>query len=155
MKRVLRGSTSEGEELRANFIAERSVTLVVHSPLVRARETCEGMLGYVSATTRSATDAAAESEGGRTPSSSASEGGGVAVSESGLLLEKTPSEWVIPGGLQALDDRIQSFESWLASQDGHSSVAVVGHSQYFKRMLGLNVKFGNCEVWQVDFDPNW
>jgi hypothetical protein len=34
------------------------------------------------------------------------------------------------------------------------TVAVVGHSQYFKAMLGLDFKFGNCDVWQVQFDGN-
>ena len=31
-------------------------------------------------------------------------------------------------------------------------IGIVGHSQYFKSMLGLPAKFGNCDVWEVKFD---
>merc|ERR1739845_41405 len=32
-------------------------------------------------------------------------------------------------------------------------IVVVGHSQYFKSMLGLDFKFGNCDIWELKFDP--
>jgi len=31
-------------------------------------------------------------------------------------------------------------------------IAVVGHSQYFKSMLSLDYKFGNCDVWELQFE---
>ena len=49
--------------------------------------------------------------------------------------------------------RIEAFESWLPKQS-EETIAVVGHSQYFKAMLGLPYKFGNCDVWRVTYDPN-
>jgi hypothetical protein len=61
-----------------------------------------------------------------------------------------PSEW-IPGNYGNFQARIAKFEEWLETQP-EETVAVVGHSQYFKAMLGLDFKFGNCDVWQVQFD---
>jgi hypothetical protein len=61
-----------------------------------------------------------------------------------------PSEW-IPGNYGNFQARIAQFEEWLQTQP-EETVAVVGHSQYFKAMLGLDFKFGNCDVWQVQFD---
>ena len=29
-------------------------------------------------------------------------------------------------------------------------VVVVGHSQWFKRCLGMTFKFDNCDVWKVE-----
>jgi hypothetical protein len=63
-----------------------------------------------------------------------------------------PSEWV-PGNYGSFQVRIAQFEAWLQTQP-EETVAVVGHSQYFKAMLGLDFKFGNCDVWQVQFDGN-
>jgi broad specificity phosphatase PhoE len=63
-----------------------------------------------------------------------------------------PSEWV-PGNYGSFQARIAQFEEWLQTQP-EETVAVVGHSQYFKAMLGLDFKFGNCDVWQVQFDGN-
>jgi hypothetical protein len=31
-------------------------------------------------------------------------------------------------------------------------IGIVGHSQYFKSMLGIPAKFENCDVWEVKFD---
>jgi hypothetical protein len=31
---------------------------------------------------------------------------------------------------------------------------VVGHSHYFRAMLGVDFKFSNCEVWRASFDPS-
>jgi hypothetical protein len=69
-----------------------------------------------------------------------------------LLLEKTPAEWT-PVYFQAFKDRIHRLECWIAEQP-ERNIVLVGHSQFFKAMLGLNFKFGNCEVWKVDFDPS-
>jgi hypothetical protein len=66
--------------------------------------------------------------------------------------DRYPSEWV-PGNYESFRSRISQFEEWLQTQP-EETVAVVGHSQYFKAMLGLDFKFGNCDVWQVQFDGN-
>lgn len=34
----------------------------------------------------------------------------------------------------------------------HAHIAVVGHSAFFKRMLGMNRKLRNCELYEVPFD---
>ena len=36
------------------------------------------------------------------------------------------------------------------SPQPETAIAVVGHSQFFKAMLNLDFKFGNCDVWQVE-----
>jgi hypothetical protein len=72
------------------------------------------------------------------------------VLEVDMLAEKTPQEWV-PGYFDQFKKRIANFELWLSDQP-EEKVAIVGHSQYFKAMLGLDFKFGNCDVWQVTFD---
>ena len=114
------------------FLVTRNVTLVAHSPLKRARQTAEGMLGCA------APDIKAYPV--------------KHVEESTLLIEKTPAEW-LPYNSQSLADRIAAFESWLGEQP-HDDIAIVGHSQFFKAMLGLSFKFGNCEVWQISYDPS-
>jgi broad specificity phosphatase PhoE len=115
-----------------NFLSTTGVKLVAHSPLLRARETSEGMLGCV------APDTKADSVD--------------RVVEIDLLAEKTPSEWT-PMYYSSFKKRIANFENWLAEQS-EETVALVGHSQYFKAMLGLDFKFGNCDVWQLTFDPS-
>ena len=67
-----------------------------------------------------------------------------------LLLEKTPIEW-LPGGGAALDGRIRDFTHFLAGRS-EGVICVTGHSQYFKKMLGMDEKFDNCDVWRVEFE---
>lgn len=113
----------------ANFLREQGIELVLHSPLERARQTCKGLLGCLAPDLK------------RDPVNR--------VEELDFLREKYPSEW-IPGNYQSFADRIQMFESWLDEQP-ERCVAVVGHSQYFKAMLKLDFKFGNCDVWKAKF----
>jgi len=116
-----------------DFLTKTGIQLVVHSPLLRAKETSEGMLGC-----RSDTNQKAESV--------------QRVLELDLLMEKTPQEWT-PMYFSTFLERIANFEKWLTEQP-EEKIAIVGHSQYFKAMLGLKYKFGNCDVWEVDFDPS-
>jgi hypothetical protein len=120
-----------GDELRRdNFVKEHGIELVAHSPLKRARQTALGMLGCM------------------TPSDKDVNVG--RVEESALLTEKTPAEW-LPGNIGSLHNRIGDLEEWLRAQP-ETRIALVGHSQHFKAMLGLKFKFGNCDVWQIEFD---
>jgi hypothetical protein len=64
-------------------------------------------------------------------------------------MERTPMEWLNPA---ALDLRIEEFEEWLDSIQ-EERICVVGHSQYFKTMLGMSYKFKNCDVWQLTYVP--
>jgi broad specificity phosphatase PhoE len=115
-----------------DFLAKHNISLVAHSPLKRARQTAEGMLGCAAPDTMTAPV--------------------IKVEETSLLIEKTPAEW-LPYNSGSLASRIGAFEAWLGKQP-HDSIAIVGHSQFFKAMLGLSFKFGNCEVWQLTFDPS-
>jgi broad specificity phosphatase PhoE len=115
---------------QAKFVETAGVELVVHSPLVRAEETSEGLLGC------------------RAPTTKHTSVDRVEVLD--ILREKTPTEW-IPGNSGALRQRMSDFEDWLVAQP-ETIVAVVGHSQYFKAMLNLSYKFGNCDVYKVEYD---
>jgi broad specificity phosphatase PhoE len=126
-----------GKLQKDNFVETSGIDLVVHSPLLRARQTSEGMLGCMTASTVDDTIKEKKAE-------SVSR-----VVETDLLLEKKPAEWT-PMYFDNFVKRISAFESWLRSQP-EETIAIVGHSQYFKKMLGLDDKFGNCEVWKVDF----
>lgn len=115
-----------------DFLVEKQIKLVVHSPLIRARETSEGMLGCASPNQK--------------PDSVDR------VVELDLLKEMTPQEWM-PIYRNNFKRRVSEFEKWLSEQP-EDNIALVGHSEYFKAMLGLDFKFGNCDVWQIIFDRN-
>lgn len=130
-----------GDILReSKFLEEMGVQLVVHSPLVRARQTCEGLLGCVANPLRK-------------PSCVAR------VEELEFLVERQPQEVpqefilkdVAPTS-SSFNRRIMQFEQWLAKQP-EDIIAVVGHSLHFKTMLNVPFKFKNCEVWVCQFDP--
>mmetsp|Transcript_46829 Transcript_46829/g.71627 ORF Transcript_46829/g.71627 Transcript_46829/m.71627 type:complete len:262 (+) Transcript_46829:91-876(+) len=122
-----------GQKLKeANFVTTSGIQLVVHSPLIRARETSEGMLECVAPDKK--------------------HGSVDRVVELELMKEKTPSEWT-PVYWNSFKERMTEFQKWLADQP-EDRIALVGHSQYFKSMLGLDFKFGNCDVWQATFDAS-
>ncbi len=125
-----------GRRLMADeFVVKMGIQLVAHSPLKRARSTSEGMLRCVSPND--------QEEGCQAPSVTR-------VVELDLLSERTPMEW-LPIHHDAFTKRIANFEQWLSEQP-EDVIAIVGHSQYFKSMLGLNKKFKNCDVWSLQFD---
>lgn len=127
-----------GGRLRAdNFLTKNNVQLVAHSPLLRARQTSEGMLGCVAAPFGSD-----ESHTVTAPVKR--------VEELSCLEEKHPSEW-IPGNFGAFAKRMADFEAWVCDQP-ENTMAIVGHSQFFKAMLELDYKFSNCDVWEVTID---
>jgi broad specificity phosphatase PhoE len=140
-----------GEKIKQdNFVEKMGIELVVHSPLLRARQTSEGMLECVAPSdgTINAYDSNHSeqiSKGSRHKSVSR-------VVELEILKEKTPLEW-LPINKETFRKRIEEFEKWLAEQP-ENVIAVVGHSQYFKSMLGLPKKFKNCDVWSLQFDYN-
>lgn len=131
-----------GELLRQQkFLEKMGVQLVVHSPLLRARQTCEGLLGC-------------QANPMKKPESVAR------VEELEFLIERQPQE--VPQDVILKDvaptqssftRRIKHFERWLAKQP-EDVVAVVGHSLHFKTMLNVDFKFKNCEVWVAEFDPS-
>ena len=105
-----------------NFWAQQKFDLIVCSPLTRAKETCEGLLPR--------------------------ERDGVNTMIIDDLEEATPYEHVFSA---TLFQRINKFKHWLANRE-EKRILVVGHSQYFKKLLGQSSLMRNCDVWQCDFD---
>jgi broad specificity phosphatase PhoE len=132
-----------GEKLRSDrFLEKKNIKLIVHSPLQRARKTCHGVLGFVAPEIESKdTDNSFEL-------STAGDKGRVVQLDA--LKERTPKEW-LPFSKESYEGRIKSVVQWLIRQE-EDVVAVVGHSQFFKTMLGLDYKFGNCDVYEVILD---
>jgi broad specificity phosphatase PhoE len=137
---------------RDNFVQACGIQLVVHSPLLRARETCFGMLQCRTGSAATATNDAQDANSDSNNKDYALHAAVQRVEELQLLTEKTPMEW-IPGQYmkEQFRARIAAFEDWLHEQP-ETVVAVVGHSQYFRAMLNLPYKFDNCDVWKVQFD---
>ncbi len=125
------------------------IQLVAHSPLKRARQTCYGMLQCVApSSSKTSQDGDAgqsnnNDDGCKHPSVQR-------VVELDILSERTPIEW-FPGQHDAFTKRIAEFEMWLSEQP-EEVIAIVGHSLYFKNMLGLESKFSNVDVWSIQFD---
>lgn len=126
-----------------DFVKEMGIELVAHSPLKRARQTSEGMLGCVTERPDVTTEKDSSAKGMKADTVKR-------VVEMPFLSERTPLEW-LPVNHDAFTRRIAEFEQWLGEQP-EDVIAIVGHSQYFKSMLGLPAKFGNCDVWEVKFD---
>lgn len=128
-----------------DFVEKMGIQLVVHSPLKRARQTSEGMLGCVTETLSKGITIDEDSSASGCKAESVGR-----VEELDLLKERTPMEW-LPINHDAFTRRIAEFEKWLGEQP-EDVIAIVGHSQYFKSMLGLPKKFKNCDVWSAQFD---
>jgi len=127
------------------FLVKMGVLLLAHSPLKRARQTSEGMLACVTANPN--VTLKEDSSAGGMQADSVSR-----VVELPVLSERTPMEW-LPINHDAFTKRIAEFEQWLGEQP-EDVIAIVGHSQYFKSMLGLPKKFKNCDVWSLQFDSS-
>lgn len=141
--------TQQQQQSPFSFLATRNIQLVAHSPLIRARETCFGMLGLSDPTKKNDNDDATTADATSNKNDNNNGDHPVPVVELDLLREKTPAEW-IPGNAGGLAQRIADLETWV-SQRPESVLVLVGHSQFFKSMLQLNYKFGNCDVMRVQF----
>jgi broad specificity phosphatase PhoE len=160
------------------FLTTHQIQLVAHSPLERAKQTCAELFGCRSVTVvggREGNDntkkeeqhqhedeevidfSAAEEKVLKETGSDAAATKEERLPEPvqrvvslALLSEKTPIEW-LPGNSGSFEQRVLEFERWL-SQQPESTVCIVGHSQFFKFLLGLPFKFENCDIYQVSFD---
>lgn len=109
---------------KEGFLSQAAIQLVVHSPLERAVRTFEALLGDWR---------------GATP-----------VVELPVLVERTPCEAITGRGFV---ERVDDFRDWL-SQRPESRIAVVGHGQFFRKLLrGCNSdgSIGNAEVRRCRF----
>ncbi|CAK9011578.1 Uncharacterized protein SCF082_LOCUS11153 [Durusdinium trenchii] len=109
-----------------NFVDAHGVELVMHSPLIRAAETAKAVFHSMPKETADHFPRFVEP----------------------LIREKFISEWVNLGGL---DKRIADFAASLVERS-EERIVVVGHSQYFRRMLGQEKKMSNCDVWHVELE---
>ena len=108
----------------ANFLSK--ISKIGHSPLKRAKETCNGIVGNEHKDTE--------------------------IIELDCLCELTPSEFVLQANKPGRA-RIRDLCDWLDKQRD-DSIALVGHSQYFLLMLGMKEKLRNCDVCKVDYQGN-
>jgi len=106
---------------KENFLA--NITMIAHSPLVRAVYTCNGILGSDSKIKRVKMD---------------------------CLSELTPAEFVFQLNFPGRR-RIRDLGELLDDQEDET-IALVGHSQYFKKLLCMKEKFRNCDVWKVKYE---
>ena len=130
---------------QSNFFEKHGIQLVAHSPLERARDTAAGLLDCGNGNTNST-----KTVTGTVTAEILQAERDQRVVELEYLLERQPSEW-IPGNTGSMWRRIKNLEVWLASQP-ETNIVCVGHSQFFKSMLNLDFKFGNCDVWQIQLD---
>jgi len=112
-----------------------SVEVIGHSPLTRARETCYGVFGLNNNETSNNEDKKI-------------------VLELSCLEEVTPWETAVQGRRNTVHRRIEELNEWIESQEVATTLALVGHSEYFMIMLGVSrsEKFQNCDVWKVDYE---
>ena len=96
------------------------IQLVVHSPLIRARETCRGLF-----TSHSNDEKAAS------------------IIEYPELYERSIMEHLRPSVIKT---RIARFVEWLLDRE-EETIAVVGHSSFFRVMSGIEAD--NCSVWRL------
>ena len=135
----------------ADFWNSHRVSTVVHSPLQRAVDTCQGLLegpprGEDATTSTAATTTAT------TTTTTIQPPHDMRIESLDILREKTPAEW-LPGNAASLRQRLDALQDYLAALPATECVVcVVGHSQYFQALLNLSYKFGNCDVYRVEFD---
>ena len=126
---------------------------IAHSPLKRASETCQGIFGTSSSTV---TYTSTSSSGGNTVmQSNQSDDKLTTVLSLDCLREVTPYETLLQGR-RPIKKRISALEQWLDKLPNHKTTLLVGHSEYFMVMLGLEEKFKNCDIWKVTyFQGQW
>jgi broad specificity phosphatase PhoE len=69
------------------------------------------------------------------------------------LREISASEYLFSPTKSRLRGRIGDFERWLSERD-ENKIVVVGHSQYFRYMLGTDTMLENCSIIQCTFHPH-
>jgi broad specificity phosphatase PhoE len=106
------------------FWDRQKFDLIVCSPLTRAQDTCNGILPI--------------------------EREEMYVKIVDDLAEATPYEHVFDATLRI---RIERFKKWLSERE-EKNILIIGHSQYFKKMLELRTLMRNCDVWQADYSKN-
>lgn len=133
----------------------KSLDMIVHSPLQRAKETCYGIFKLTATATTTAVVTPDDADDN--DSSTRTQRNSPPVVEVASLQEVT--QWELKTqGKRPVRKRIKAFHEWLDGLDDDiSTIAVVGHSEYFMIMLGMEEKFKNCDVWKATYQGggNW
>ena len=127
-----------------------TVDVIGHSPLIRAKETCYGAFDLGTCTVNNTNTTTTENEQQHQHHNHLNS----VVYELSCLEEATPWETVVQGRKNTVHKRIEELQRWIEEQpDDVSTIALVGHSEYFMLMLGISraEKFWNCDVWQVQY----
>ena len=127
-----------------------TVDVIGHSPLIRAKETCYGAFDLGTCTVNNTNTTTTENEQQHPHHNHLNS----VVYELSCLEEATPWETVVQGRKNTVHKRIEELQRWIEEQpDDVSTIALVGHSEYFMLMLGISraEKFWNCDVWQVQY----
>ena len=118
---------------------------IAHSPLIRARETCQGIFETSSSTVTCTSTSAGE----RNKSMDSNQTNATVLSLD-CLREVVPYETLLQGR-RPIKNRISALEQWLDKLPNNKTILLVGHSEYFMVMLGLEEKFKNCDIWKVTY----
>eukprot|EP00912_Choanoflagellata_sp_UC4_P002047 UC4_evm3s1308 len=112
-----------------NFSAQSvGAEVIVHSPLIRAKRTAYRLFveGFDKSQVQSPTP----------------------VYEIRDLTERKPYEYIFNG---PFNNRISRLITWLQKRP-EQCLIIVGHGQFFKRMLGVEWKFRNVDIFKTDFE---
>lgn len=104
----------------SHFLEQNNVDIIVHSHLIRAQKTCNGLF--------------ATNKGGLETS--------IPVEQSSTIFEKNILEHLHCSNFEV---RVEAFKEWLTTCNA-SNVVVVGHSAFFRKLLGTGQPMANCEV---------
>ena len=121
----------------ASFAEKSRFDMILHSPLARAKETCDALL--LSNMIHHRVHLTDENF---------SHDGSVPVLEHEDLRERRPQELVNASSFEA---RINRFKAWLAARP-EQNIAVVGHKIYFKTIMRAGFTMQNVDVCKCRFD---
>ena len=75
---------------------------------------------------------------------------GITIEEHPMVFEKNILEHV---GLKDMKNRIRIFVQWLLARP-EQSIAIVGHSAFFRELLHTDINMQNCEVRECYLTPS-
>lgn len=174
LETVLRGRslfdpplTSAGRTQAAGLgaaMAAAGISTIVTSPLQRALETTEIVVGYVPRAR--VVVSSLHTENGMTLAGDEVAGAPCQLGKSGEALRAAFPDWDMDGLEEAawrkradyegyyhplpVEERVEAFVSFLRDLPSAEKVVVVGHSGFYARFLDRGVKMGNCEVVEKD-----
>jgi broad specificity phosphatase PhoE len=112
--------------IKQDFLQSHHIELILHSPLIRAKETCLGLFSL--------------------------HHGNIPIQECSLLYEKSIIEHFIP---MNLDQRIEKIKHYLMFDSKENNIVIVAHSGLFRAFLNHDKHHpDNCEIIQCQLSYN-